>query len=259
MSDSPWGPPIDVLPLLAREEQSLLAVLGGFAAEQWAAPVHDLAAHILGRKLVRLSRDRDDYRVDGSDEEWVLACRRLSPEVLFAMHVDVSAQIVDVWSRADADELGEPVPWAGPAPAPNWLATASDYAEYWVGQQRIREAAGVALLDQAEFLGPVVDTFMRGLPHALRDFFVAEGRQVTYTVSRYGAWTARYTEGRWVVERGAAGRSLASLATDAGTFWRLCTGDAAADRGQVKVTGDKDVAEAVLRMATYGKCTQAVR
>jgi hypothetical protein len=251
MSDSPWGPPIDVLPLLAREEQSLLTVLGGFGPEQWTAPVRDLAAHILGRKLVRLSRDRDGHRVEeSSDEEWVLACRRLSPEVLFAMHVDVSTQIVDVWSRADADELGEPVPWAGTAPAPNWLATASDYAEYWVGQQRIRQAAGIALLDQAEFVKPVVDTFMRGLPHALRDFFVAEGRQVTYTVSRCGAWTARYTEGRWVVEPGAAGRSLVALSTDAGTFWRLCSGDA--DRARVKVTGDKDVAEAVLRMRTVG-------
>jgi uncharacterized protein (TIGR03083 family) len=271
MSDSPWGPPIDVLPLLATEEQSLLTILGGFTAEQWAAPtvcagwtVHDVAAHILGDKLSRLSRDRDDYRVDEPGEdlaasidrinaEWVLACRRLSPEVLFAMLVDVSAQIVDVWSRVDVDELGGPVSWAGPDPAPIWLDAAREYTEYWVHHQQIREAAGVALLDQSEFLGPVVDTFMRALPHALRECVAADGKQVAYTVTGFGTWTASRTDGRWRLDRGLPGRApLASATTDAGTFWRLCTRNVRLDdvRDRVQLKGDKAVGEAVMAMVS---------
>jgi uncharacterized protein (TIGR03083 family) len=271
MSDSPWGPPIDVLPLLAREEQSLLAVLGQFTPEQWAAPtvctgwtVHDVAAHILGDKLGRLSRDRDGYRVDEPGEdlpsfidrtnaEWVLACRRLSPEVLFAMLVDVSAQIVDVWSRVDVDELGGPVSWAGPEPAPIWLDAAREYTEYWVHQQQIREAAGVALLDQAEFVRPVVDTFMRALPYALRGCVAAKGKQVAYTVTGLGTWTATRAGDRWTLDRGGPGRTpLASVTTDAGTFWRLCTRNVELRdvRDSVKLTGDKAVGEAVLAMVS---------
>jgi uncharacterized protein (TIGR03083 family) len=271
MSDSPWGPPIDVLPLLAREEQSLLAVLGQFTPEQWAAPtvctgwtVHDVAAHILGDKLGRLSRDRDGYRVDepGDDlpafinrinADWVLACRRLSPEVLFAMLVDVSAQIVDVWSRVDVDELGGPVSWAGPEPAPIWLDAAREYTEYWVHQQQIREAAGVALLDQAEFVEPVVDTFMRALPHALRGCVAADGKQAAYTVTGLGTWTATRAGGRWTVARGGPVRTpLASATTDAGTFWRLCTRNIQLRdvRDRVKLKGDKAVGEAILAMVS---------
>lgn len=134
MPFSRWGPPIDVLALLAKEEQALIDLLGGLDADQWAATtacagwsVHDVAAHILGDKLGRLSRDRDDYRVDGPrpgeafgafidriNAEWVLALRRLSPEILFGLLVDSTAQITDLWSRLDLDELGKPVSWAGP-------------------------------------------------------------------------------------------------------------------------------------------------
>src|SRR5712671_705311 len=105
MTESPWGPPLDVLPALAMEEQALLDVLGDLTSEQWAAPtvctgwtVHDVASHILGDKLGLLARDRDGHRVetpradepfpgflDRINNEWVVACRRLSPEVLFAL------------------------------------------------------------------------------------------------------------------------------------------------------------------------------
>lgn len=134
MTATHWGPPIDVLPLLAREEQALVGLLTGLDGGQWSAPtacagwtVHDLVAHILGDKLGRLSRDRDGYHVDEPrpgeafpafldriNGEWVLALRRLSPEVLFAMLVDSTSQLTDLWKRLDLDELGGPVSWAGP-------------------------------------------------------------------------------------------------------------------------------------------------
>ncbi len=273
MSFTRWGPPLDVLPLFAREEQALLDVLTGLDAEQWAAPtvcagwtVHDLAAHILGGKLGRLSRDRDDYRmtapragerlgdfIDRINDEWVVACRRLSPEVLFAMLVDSTSQIAEMWGRADLDAVGEPVSWAGDEPAPVWLDVAREYTEFWVHQQQIREAVGARTLDEREFRGPVVDTFMRALPHTLRDVDARPGRQVVYTVTGQGGgkWTAQRTAAGWEIDRVApTSRSpLASVTTDADTFWRLCTRNPA-DLDRVTVKGDENVCGLLLGMTS---------
>lgn len=279
MSFTRWGPPIDVLPLFAREEQALLDVLTGLDASQWAAPtvctgwtVHDLAAHILGGKLGRLSRDRDDYRttaprdgeqfakfLDRINDEWVVACRRLSPEVLFAMLVDSTSQLAEMWGRADLDALGEPVSWAGDEPAPVWLDVAREYTEFWVHQQQIREAVGAheplgaRPLDEPEFRGPVVDTFMRALPHTLRDVETRTVRQLTYTVTGPGGgkWTAQRTADGWAIDRVApTSRSpLASVTTDADTFWRLCTRNPV-DRDRVTAKGDENVCATLLGMTS---------
>jgi uncharacterized protein (TIGR03083 family) len=275
MTASPWGPPIDVLPILAREEQALLDALGDLTAEQWAAPtvctgwtVHDLAAHILGDKLGRLSRDRDGYRVEGPragepfvtfidrvNDEWVVACRRLSPEALFALLVDNSTQIVDLWKRVDLDDLGEPVSWAGPEPAPIWLDAARDYTEYWVHQQQIRDAVGIPLLDDPEFLGPVVDTFVRALPFTLRESTAPKGKQVSYSVSGAagGTWTATRSAHCWTLDRRPSTRApLSSVSIDPDTFWRLCTRNVRLDevRDRIKTKGDDQLCATMLTMVT---------
>ncbi|SFO36990.1 hypothetical protein [Amycolatopsis rubida] len=239
---APWGPPIDVLPLLVREEQALIGVLSDLRTPEWARPalgewtVHDLAAHVLGLKLRRLSRDRDGHFADGTS--WVSACRQLSPEVLFAMLVDSTTQLTELWKHRDLDE---------PAAAPLWLTVARDYAEQWVLQQQIREAAAAPLLDDPEFRTPVVDTFLRSLPQALRAVTARAGRQVTCSVEGAGRWTLRATAVGWTIDRGAArSRSpLASLATDADAFWRWCSGTlpAAEASARVQVSGDPAVCE----------------
>ncbi|MFD8494062.1 maleylpyruvate isomerase family mycothiol-dependent enzyme [Amycolatopsis sp. NPDC059657] len=270
MPFSRWGPPIDVLALLAKEEQALIDLLGGLDADQWAAPtacagwsVHDVAAHILGDKLGRLSRDRDDYRVGGPrpgeafgvfidriNAEWVLALRRLSPEVLFGLLVDSTAQITDLWSRLDLDELGEPVSWAGPEPAPVWLDAAREYTEYWVHQQQIREAVGARPLDQREFRDPVIDTFMRALPFTLRDCEARVGKQVTYTVGGQ-VWTARREAEGWLLDRCSPGKAtVSSVSTDADTFWRLCTRTVRPADVEDRVTAKGELAETMLGMVS---------
>jgi uncharacterized protein (TIGR03083 family) len=275
MTESPWGPPLDVLPALAREEQALLDVLGDLTAEQWATPtvctgwtVQDVASHILGDKLGLLSRGRDGQRVDVPrddepfpafidriNDEWVVACRRLSPEVLFALLVDCSTQIVDLWKRLDPDELGGPVSWAGPSPAPVWLNAAREYTEYWVHQQQIREAVGVPLLDAPEFLTPVVDTFMRALPYTLREITATKGKRVSYSVSGAsgGTWTATQGPGGWTLDRRSTSRApLASVSTDPDTFWRLCTRNVRLEdvRDRVTTKGDEETCETMLGMVS---------
>nr|WP_033294443.1 maleylpyruvate isomerase family mycothiol-dependent enzyme [Amycolatopsis jejuensis] len=239
------APPIDVLPLLAREEQALIGVLADLGAQDWTAPteagwpVHDLTAHVLGTKLGRLSRDRDGHVPEaalGFGAEWVTALRQLSPEVLFAMFVDSTTQLTDLWKHRDLEE------------SDGWLTVARDYAEHWVHQQQIRAAVGAPPLDDAEFRTPVVDTLLRPLPHALPS--ARPGRQVACTVEGAGRWTIRATPTGWSIERGAASsRSpLASMTTDADAFWRLCTGTLAPAEtaARVQVSGDPAVCEVLL-------------
>jgi uncharacterized protein (TIGR03083 family) len=193
--------------------------------------------------------------IDRINNEWVVACRRLSPEALFALLVDSSTQIVDLWKRADLDELGEPVSWAGPEPAPIWLNAARDYTEYWVHQQQIRDAVGIPLLDDPEFLSPVVDTFMRALPFTLRESAAPKGKQVSYSVSGDAGsiWTATRSAQSWTLDRRPSARSpISSVSTDPDTFWRLCTRNVRLDevRDRIKTKGDGQLCAAMLTMVT---------
>jgi hypothetical protein len=241
MTESPWGPPLDVLPALAREEQSLIDVLG---SEKWTPVVHDLAAGILGDKLRRLSSDRDGHDAPPDDGEWLVACRQLSPEVLFALLVDSNGQLVDLWKKVDLDEVRDGVP--------RWLTTAREYAGYWVRHQLIRDELDLPLLDEATFLAPVVDTLLRSLPFALRDIVVPKGKRVAITLTgpAGGTWSATRTADDWVLDQRPPPRSpYAGVTTDPHTLWRLSTGNLrlADARAHVTVAGDSDTCEALLR------------
>src|SRR5262249_58690825 len=112
----------------------------GCGAPQWARPtacrggdVKDVAAHVLGAHIGRLSRSRDGYPsppprdgeaspafLDRINGEWVHAARRISPRLLIEQLSAVGNQVAEFWSAVDADALGEAVSWAWSAPAPGW-------------------------------------------------------------------------------------------------------------------------------------------
>ncbi len=270
MSPTRWGPPIDVLPYFSKEEQALMTLLGALTEEDWERPtpcagwtVKDIAAHLLGDKVGRLSRSRDGHTaespragesfprfVDRINEEWVVACRRLSTDVLLTMMYEFMGQTTEHWAKLDLDVLGEPVSWAGAEPAPRWLDAARDYSEFWVHHVQIREALEHTPLE-AEYAEPIADTFVRALPHTLRDVEARVGKQVGYTVTGAGKWHARRERDGWVLDRGAppSRTPLATVTTDLDTFWRLCT-RTPADTGRVRTTGDENVCAQMLTMTS---------
>jgi uncharacterized protein (TIGR03083 family) len=272
MSPTRWGPPIDVLPFFSKEEQALMTLLGALTEEDWTRPtmcagwsVKDIAAHLLGDKVGRLSRGRDGHTSDAPragesfphfinriNEEWVVACRRLSTDVLLTMLYEFMGQTTEYWAKLDLDVPGEPVSWAGAGPAPRWLDAARDYSEFWVHHVQIREALEHTPLE-AEYAEPIADTFVRALPHTLRDVDARVGKQVGYTVTGKGGgkWHARRERDGWVLDRGAppSRTPLATVTTDLDTFWRLCTRNAA-DLGRVKTSGDENVCATVLEMTS---------
>jgi hypothetical protein len=229
--------------------------------------VKDIAAHVLGDHLGRLSRHRDDYPpppphddedlpalLDRINDEWVHAARRISPRVLIEQLSNAGNQITEFWSTVDLTALGERVSWAGPEPAPVWLDAARDFSEYWTHHQQICEAVGRTGLTGPEYLGPVLDTFMRALPHTLRNVTAPEGTalQMVVTGPGGGQWTCARGPDRWNLHRQPHPQPAARLELDADTTWRLCTRGITPElaAGRAGIDGDQHLATAALQIVS---------
>ncbi|SFK72924.1 TIGR03083 family protein [Streptosporangium canum] len=171
--------------------------------------MRDLAAHVLGDFYGRLARDRDGHR-DGPgfapgesleafihriNQEWVEAHRRVSPAALSDTLDVVGGQVVRFFEATDPNSLSLGVSWAGIDPAPMWLDSARDFTEFWTHRQQIRHAAGQDTDPDPRFLSVVLDTFMRALPHTLREVAAPSGTQIQVRIDgpAGGTWTVTAT------------------------------------------------------------------
>ncbi|GAA4499613.1 maleylpyruvate isomerase family mycothiol-dependent enzyme [Actinoallomurus oryzae] len=275
MTDTSWlGPPIDARPLLAEQLAAFTGLLRRLDGDEWDRPtvcpgwsVKDVAAHVLGDHVGRLSMHRDGFHtlqprdgenlpvfLDRINEEWVVAARRISPPLLVELLANISDRIVAFWQTVDLDALGASVYWAGPGPHPYWLDVAREYTEFWTHHQQVCEATGRAGLTDRHYVGPLIDTFLRGLPHTLRDVTAPEGAalQLTVTGPGGGDWTCTRGPDRWRLSRGPHPRPTARLELDTDTTWRLCTrgitpGQAAE---RTRTDGDRHLAAAALQIVS---------
>ncbi len=145
--------------------------------------------------------------------------------------------------------------WAGVDPAPMWLDSARELTEFWTHRQQIRHATGQETDPDPRILSVVLDTFLRALPHTLRDVTAPAGTQVQVRVDgpAGGTWTATVAEDGWTLAAAPdPARRAALVALDPETAWRLCTrgvgpGTALA---RARVEGDRRLAEAVCRIVS---------
>lgn len=202
--------------LIRETDAKLLQLLASLRPDEWelqtVAPawkVRDVAAHLLDTALRKLSLARDHWIVEptvirsGEDlavlvnrlnQEGVTVYRRLSPATLIAMMAVACREL------ADFDESLDPfspaafaVSWAGEEQSLNWFDTARELTERWHHQQQIRLATGRPGLMVPELYHPVLDCFLRGLPHAYRDLEAARGAMVQVAISGNcgGVWQIR--------------------------------------------------------------------
>ncbi|WP_369169526.1 maleylpyruvate isomerase family mycothiol-dependent enzyme [Streptomyces sp. R28] len=273
----PWlGPPIDARPLFAPEHTALIATLRALAPADWAREavpgwsVRDVAAHLLGDCYGRLARHRDGHRegpgfapgedlaayIHRSNQEWVDAHARVSPAALSDTLELVGGQVARLFEGTDpaAPSLG--VSWAGVDPAPMWLDSARELTEYWTHRQQIRHATGQGTDPDPRPLALVLDTFLRALPHTLRETTAPVGTQVQIHVTgpAGGIWTATATtaEGNWSLAEPPTGSPAALLRLDAETAWRLCVrGIEPADALTcARTEGDRGLAQAACRIVS---------
>lgn len=267
--------PISTVELFPGLSAHLLAVLKACSGEDWGRPtacpswsVKDVAAHLLGGNIGRLSSGRDKLRrrrrsrrtlsydelvglINRRNAEWVRAARRISPNLLMDFLELTDRQLYQFFKTLDQQAPSTvAVAWAGDSQSPWWFDIAREYTEKWLHQQHIREAVGQPILAAREWLFPVLDTFMRALPHAYRAIEAVDGTAVSVAISGAagGDWSLLRQNGAWHLFSGAAPHADALVRLDQDLAWRLFTKgiDRQAAESRIQIDGDKALGAAVL-------------
>jgi uncharacterized protein (TIGR03083 family) len=263
--------PTLVLDLFPVERQALLSVLRSLTDQDWERStvcpgwsVHDIASHLAGDDIGRLSRAHgysasrrragEDLVafVDRQNAEWVAAWRRVSPTFIVDVLEMTGERTQRYFESLDPFAMGGGVWWAtGDDPAPIWLDMARELTERWHHQAQIRDAVGVRPLDDESILRPVIATFAFALPRTFRDVAAPPGTAVTLTVTGNGGgnWSIVRDDDAWHLMNGAAETPAASVALDSDTYWRLVTKGLAPDTAAVRATieGRPDLGRRVLQ------------
>jgi uncharacterized protein (TIGR03083 family) len=237
--------PVFVLDLFPLIRQALLQLLTGLNEEEWYLPtvctgwsVKDIALHLLGDDVGLLSRKRDGFdslakvyprrRIDGWSDLvaylneinalWVQATRRISCELLCSLLAFTGEETDRYFASLDPSVIGSPVSWAGPDPAPVWLDIAREYTERWIHQQQIRDAFEKPGLKERRFLAPVLETFVRALPHTFRDIEANNGTHIQLIISGEAGdtWSLQRENDRWVLGKTSPAPVAASVSMDQG-------------------------------------------
>ncbi|WP_109488915.1 maleylpyruvate isomerase N-terminal domain-containing protein [Occallatibacter savannae] len=265
--------PIICAHLLRKVDAALLELLRSLTVAEWdlqtVAPrwkVRDVAAHLLDTALRKLSLVRDSCFVENVrlqspqdvvayvnrlNNEGVTVYRRLSPAAMIdltALACDQSASFhesLDPYAPATFN-----VSWAGEDKSLNWFDTARELTERWHHQQQIRLATGQPGIMIRELYHPVLDCFVRGLPHSYRDMDAPAGTSVLLEISGESG-------GEWAVSRDAKGWSFAReypkniackvILPDA-IAWRVFTKGISRDavRSQINVEGNEALVAGIL-------------
>ncbi|MGN6677703.1 MAG: maleylpyruvate isomerase family mycothiol-dependent enzyme [Streptosporangiaceae bacterium] len=273
--DWTWaGPPIDARPLFPLERAELISLLRSLDGGDWQRAtvcpdwsVHDIVAHIAHDYPRKLARTRDGYLSQGPrpgedlpaflhrlNQEFVDVAAAWSPQILIDLIDHLGPQLDLLWAGMDLDRLGEAVSWAAPGvSAPVWLDIAREYSEFWVHQQQIRDAVARPGANEERLTAPVIDTFLRAVPYALRDVPAGPGSGVEITVSGPGGgtWNTRLGETGWAISRGPAREAAhATVVVSSDTLWRVATrGIGVTDAcARATISGDQALGAAALSL-----------
>lgn len=274
-------PAIDVIDLFPQTREGGVRLLKSLSEREWRLPtacpdwsVRDVALHLAGGLLANVSRRRDrhpgnleDFAPEGSDlddldglihalsawnEAWVVAARRISPPLLIEIIDSAGRQLEDYFRTLNLAELGHPIGWAGPGPAPVWLDVAREYTEMWTHLAQIREAAGRGLVDSPRLFAPVLATFVFGIPHALRAIDRTQGTTLRVVIGGEagGEWWVLRTRAGWQLHRGMTASPNASVDIDEIVAWRLATKGMSPDdaRRHAVIDGDLELGEGILNL-----------
>lgn len=235
--------------------EHLLTLLAQLDANDWSRPtaapgwsVKDVATHLLGGDIWILSGKRDGFRsteevtsydqlvelINRLNREWLLAARRFSPRLLCEFLAFCGPQVEACFASLDPMAMGGAVDWAGPDPAPVWFDLAREFTERWHHQQQIRDATARPPLYDPYFLAPVLDTFVRALPHAFRHFTAPERTSVRFEIAGQagGIWYIYKTERNWTLLLDSPTEPVTTVILPQDIAWRLFT--KGIDRGKAR-------------------------
>jgi len=256
-------------------DEKLIDLLRSLSANEWDAQtvaprwkVRDVAAHLLDTVLRKLSVVRDSWHVEAGDirspqdvvtlvnrlnEEGVTVYRRLSPPVLIdimRMACEQSASFHESLDPIAPAAFG--VSWAGEARSLNWFDTARELTERWHHQQQIRLATDRPGIMTPVLYHPVLDCFLRGLPHLYRDTEAPSGTvlQVEIAGDCGGQWILVRDSDRWELVKEAVAEPAARVTIPQEIAWRVFTKgiDRDSAKAQIEMQGDPYLGNRVLEL-----------
>lgn len=223
------GAPVDVVPLLLSERAIFVDLLEGLAPQEWDLPtecpawtVKGIALHVIGDDFSLLSRQRDqatdsltlwaerlpgvEFRalLDRFNEDWVDAARFVSPNLVVELLRATGTWTHAFYAAVDPDAIGEPVPFAGPDPAPYWLISAREHLERWIHQQQVRRATGRPELVYEPHFTAAVSAIVRGFPPYLDLLDATDGTTVLLDAGGRERWSLHCRDTRWTIGDGDA-------------------------------------------------------
>lgn len=267
--------PILCAHLLRKVDARLVELLRSLEPHEWdmqtVSPswkVRDVAAHLLDTALRKLSLVRDSNFVEAVEikspqdvvalvnrlnREGVAVYRRLSPPLLIEMMETACEQSARFHESLDPfAPAAFNVSWAGEESSLNWFDTARELTERWHHQQQIRLATNRPGIMTPELYHPVLDCFLRGLPHLYRHADAPAGTVIQVEVSGDcgGKWFLARATDRWHLLRHPAAAPITRVIIPQEIAWRIFTRgiDREAARTQVQIEGDQSLAEKVLEL-----------
>ncbi len=269
--------PIFTANLFPKLEAKLIELLRSLTPDEWEkqtlAPkwkVKDVAAHLLDTQVRKLAAARHGYKPENS--------KKLSPEKLVMLIDHLNAEGVRAYSQLSPDELISwmesasrdsakyhrlidpfaramfPVSWAGEEESLNWFDTAREFTERWHHQQQIRVAVSKPGILTREFYFPVLDCFLRALPHTYREVPARPGTLAQFNIAGEcgGSWYLFRDGDTWKLVTAARGEKIAETTIPQEIAWRIFTKGIARDAAlaQLHVTGGTEIGLHILGMVS---------
>jgi uncharacterized protein (TIGR03083 family) len=267
--------PIMIVDLFPQERRALLELFASLSEADWEKPticagwaVKDIGLHLLEGDAGYLSGKRDHSRnpffrnkdmhtwenlvknINDANELWVRATARISPRLLSDLLELTGKQMYEYLQSSDQMAINGVVNWAGPDPAPTWLDTAREYTERWTHQQHIRDAVNKSGLKERRFFHPILDTFIRALPHTYRNTTVADTTAIKLVVTGEAGdtWYLVGEAHSWSLYKVVELQPTTIVTMDQEICWRLFTRGLSKDEARVSTTieGDQGPGEKLL-------------
>jgi uncharacterized protein (TIGR03083 family) len=257
----------EIAPLFLLERERLCELLAGLDPADWQRPspcpgwtVLGLCAHLAGDDLSFLARHRDGFHgtpgpehaseeefvawLDGLQDEWVRAARRMSPRVVTGLLAWSGPQVAEALRAEDPSARTASVSWAGTGPVPVWLDQVRELSEYWIHRQQLLHALDRPSDLRADLAGPVIDGLRWAYPFRLGQFPGEPGDTVTISVSGPVARTwflVAATDG-WEFRDQPGSRGVAAMSMSTEQAWRLLTNNLpATERSRITSAGDATI------------------
>ena len=264
----------EVLDAIEHVEAHLLDLLETLTADEWDRStivagwhVRHVAAHLLDTALRRLSLVRDGHAVDRPasgapadvrafldrvNAQGVTVYGRLSRSVVTALMRTASRDYCAHLRALDPEAPAMlAVSWAGEEVSRNGFDLARELTERWHHQQQIRLAVGRPGIETRALYHPVLDTFMRVLPHTYRDVAAPSGTNLDVRVTGPAGdlWQLYRGDEGWQLARGLAAPAVATVTIPGEVAWRLFTKALTRAEAEqvVTVDGDRALGGHVLR------------